>query len=258
MGRPRVGFYDLTGCQGCMLSVLYNEDEILDIVKLVEIVSFRFVKQEDDKGPLDIAFIEGTIVSKDDEERVKELRDRANVVVAIGACACEGNIPALRNFVDERELAHLKFDKMHEQQLDIGKPRPIHEFINVDFTLPGCPPDRDEIKSFLLQTLFGKKFRDYPDPVCIECWLHQNYCLLDADQICLGPITKGGCQAVCVNKGLICYGCRGLSQDAQLKTFFDLMEKKGVPNVEVKKVMETFMGIAINEKLRGTKWERLH
>jgi len=108
------------------------------------------------------------------------------------------------------------------------------------------------------EILLGKTFYNYPDPVCRECKLKENGCLLDYDKICLGPLIRGGCRAVCPTKGLECYGCRGLTDDANFEEFFKLMKEKGKDPGMVKKHMETFAGIEINEKLKGTKWEKLH
>jgi sulfhydrogenase subunit delta len=257
MAKAKVGFYGITGCAGCLLSVAFNEAELLDIVGAVDIVAFPFIKGKNSDEPLDIAFIEGVVVSNDDMDVLKKLRERAKVVVALGACACEGNIPAMRNFADEKEIDYLKYDKNYQNQ-DIGKPVPIHKVIQVEYFLPGCPPDREEIKKFIKDILLGKKFRNYKDPVCVECRLKDNNCLLDSNVICLGSITRGNCAAVCPNHGLKCYGCRGLTDDANFEEFFDLMEKKGFSAKDVKKIMDTFMALSVNEKLKGTKWETLH
>jgi len=258
MTKPKVGFYDISGCQGCLLSVIFNEDDILQIINRIDLKEFRFIMDDKYNGSLDICFIEGTVVNKDDEEMIKKLRKRSKMVVALGTCACHGNIPALRNWADEKELDNLKYDKKYEDMKDIGKPQPITKFIKVEYRVPGCPPDREEIRSFIKEILLGKTFRNYPDPVCKECRLFENGCLLDENEICLGPLTNGGCGAVCTTNGFECYGCRGISDDANFTEYFCLMEEKGINVVEVKKRMETFVGLEINERLKGTKWETLH
>jgi sulfhydrogenase subunit delta len=257
MLKPKVGFYAITGCQGCLLSVIFNEDEILDIADALDIVAFPFIKGENSEGPLDICFIEGTVVSRDDLEMIKKLRDRSDSVIALGACACHGNIPALRNFADERVLDYLKYEK-NVQISDIGKPAPIAEFISVDYSVPGCPPDRNEIKKFIKEILLGKEFRNYSDPVCRECRLYENGCLLDHTKICLGPLTRGGCSAVCTTHGFECYGCRGLTDDYNFEEYFKLLAQKGIAPAAIKKRMETFIGLEVNKKLKGTQWEALH
>jgi len=258
MAKPKVGFYDVTGCQGCLLSVIFNEDEILDIINAVDIKEFRFIMGEKYDGPLDICFIEGGVVNKDDEEMVKKLRERSTIVIALGACATHGNIPALRNWSNEENLDRLKYEKKYPEMKDIGKPKPITEFIKVEFSLPGCPPDREEIKKFVKDLLLGKTFRNTQDPVCKECRLNENGCLLDDCKICLGPLTAGGCEAICTTSGFECYGCRGLTPEPDFEEYFKLMEEKGIEIKEAKKRMETFIGLEVNEKLKGTKWEQLH
>ena len=106
--------------------------------------------------------------------------------------------------------------------------------------------------------MLGKSFRNYNDPVCIECRLRENNCLLDDNVICLGPITRGNCKAVCTTNGLKCYGCRGLTDDVNFEEYFSMMQEKGFSISEIKKIMDTFMAHAVDEKLKGTKWERSH
>lgn len=249
MTKPTVGFYDLTGCQGCQLSVLFNEDDLLDIVGAVDIKAFRFVTDNKWDGPLDIAIVEGGVVSKDDEETIKNLRERSTILVALGTCANEGCIQSMRNFRDDADLEYLMFPKMTEGQEDVGDPKPIQKVVPVDLTLPGCPPHREEVKKFFKDVLKGKIWRNYKEPVCVECRLNNNACLLDEGEICVGPLTAGGCQAICTTQGLRCYGCRGISQDAQMDAFMKLMEKKGHKKEDVIKHLETFAAFTFHKEL---------
>ncbi len=258
MPKPKVGFYDATGCQGCLLSVIFNEDEILDIINAVDIKEFRFIMDEKYDGELDICFIEGGVVNEGDLEMITKLRKRSKVVIALGNCASHGNIPALRNFADEKELDYLKYDKKHPQMKDTGKPAPITNYITVEYSLPGCPPDREEIKKFVKDLLLGKEFRNYPDPVCRECRLFENGCLIDENRICLGPITHGGCNAVCTSAWFECYGCRGTTDDANFEQYFNLLKEKGFSETDIKKRMETFCALEVNKKLENTRWQQLH
>lgn len=251
--KKKVGFYGVTGCAGCLLSVIFNEDEILDIADNLDIVAFPFIKGKNKGEDLDIAFIEGVVVSNDDLEVVKKIRENSKVVVALGTCACEGNFPATKNFAGKKieYLKHKKNKSIH----DIENAVPLHKVINVNYCLPGCPPEREEIKYFIKEVLLGKDFRNYKKPVCEECKLRNNKCLLDNNEICLGPIIRGGCKAVCTTNGLKCYGCRGLTDDANLDEFFDLMKEKGFELKEVRKIMDTFISIDVHEKLKGGKWD---
>ncbi len=257
MAKPKVGFYDLTGCQGCLLSVIFNEDEILDIINAVDIKEFRFIMGEKYDGPLDICFIEGNVTSKDDLEVLKKLRARSSIVIALGTCACEGCIQAMRKYHNKKDITPLTYKK-NKQNVDIGEPKAIDEFVKVEFKVPGCPPDREEIKKFIKFLLIGKTFRPYSDPVCKECRLQENGCLIDEGEICLGPITRGGCNAVCTTNGLKCYGCRGLTEDHNFEEYFKLMKEKDHKVEDVKKILDTFMARSVDEKLKGTKQRRVH
>ncbi|MFH1848805.1 MAG: hypothetical protein ABH879_01310 [archaeon] len=249
MTKPKVGFYGVTGCAGCLLSVAFNEDELLDILNAVDVVAFPLIKGENSIGRLDIVFLEGAIVSNDDLKAVTELRERSDVLVALGTCACLGNIPALRNFVHRSKLANLKYKK-RDQIKDVDCPGPLAKYIKVDYSLPGCPPDRDEIKGFIKDILLGKEYRDCQDPVCSECRLSENGCLLDQKKICLGPLTRARCGAVCPVNGLECYGCRGFTNDANFQKYFSLLSEKGFPKKEVMARLDTFASVEIREKLK--------
>ena len=256
--RPKVGFYGLTGCAGCLLSVIFNEDELLDIISNIDIVAFPFIKGEnDDTCPLDICFIEGTIVSNDDLEIAKKLRERSKTVIALGTCACEGNIPSIRNFHDKKDFDKLLYKKNHQIQ-DLGNPVPLHKMIEVDISIPGCPPDRDEIKTFIKHLLLGKIYYGCSSPVCEECKLAETNCLLDDKIICAGPITKGGCKAVCTTHGLRCYGCRGLTDDANFDEYFTMLKEKGFTEQDIKKILDTFSALEVDKRLEGTRWQRSH
>lgn len=255
--KPKVGFFGITGCAGCLLSVIFNEEDLLPILSNIDLVAFPFIKGDNPESRLDIAFIEGTVVSNNDLETIRGIRRRSKVVVALGTCACDGNIPCIRNFTGMSEFDRLRFDKV-EKNMDVDRPSPVSGFIPVDFTIPGCPPDREEIKTFIRDILIGKDFRNYKGAVCIECRFNEVRCLLDDCNICLGPITNGGCGAVCPQKGLRCYGCRGLNDDANFEEYFRLMRQKGHDIREVKKMMETFMALSVNRRIKGTEWEKYH
>ncbi|MCA9478504.1 MAG: hypothetical protein KC535_05135 [Nanoarchaeota archaeon] len=251
-GKLKVGFYNVTGCAGCLLSVIYTEGDFLEFSQQVDIVSFPFIKEKnDDEQELDVAFIEGVVVTKADEETVKKIRERSKMVVALGACAHLGNIPALAKMKKSEDLEYLKYKKEDFNMDREGGPAPLHTLIKIDYTLPGCPPDRDEIRQFMKYLLLGKTFRNYNDPVCVECKLRNNGCLLDQGKICLGPIIAGGCKAVCPSGGLKCYGCRGFVQgiDKEFDGYFRIMEDKGFSLDDVKRALETFMAIDAHKVL---------
>ncbi|MBW2964701.1 hypothetical protein KY363_04540 [Candidatus Woesearchaeota archaeon] len=243
--KPAIGFYDLTGCQGCQLSILFNEPEVLDLISHIDIKAFRFVKGAKDEKQFDIVFIEGLVACQKDMEILKSLREKTKILVALGSCACTGCIPAYRNFIDSSKYAYLVYERVPEAK-DVPA-TPISEHVKVDYFIPGCPPDKKQIAKFIKDILQGKNPYDYDRPVCFECRLNQNRCLLDDGKMCLGPITRGGCESVCTNGKLECWGCRGPMPDANLQLMSKLLEQKGFAKEHIKQRLRTFAGMMMEK-----------
>ncbi|MFH1133426.1 MAG: hypothetical protein V1735_02970 [Nanoarchaeota archaeon] len=249
--KPTVGLYGLTGCAGCLLSVIFNEDEILDLVQLVDLKAFPFIKEVNPEDSFDIVFVEGLVASKGDLAVLQRLRKNAKAIVALGACACTGCIPAYRHYTLKENYEHLLYKKREE--IEDLEPTPIDMHVAVDFWIPGCPPDKKQILHFIKQALLGLSPRLPDDPVCKECRQNNNACLLEQDRLCLGPVTAGGCHAVCVNGGFECWGCRGPTADMNLDTMIALLKKKGFSDDAIRERMRTFAGLKLPmlEKLYG-------
>lgn len=238
--KLKVGVLDITGCNGCVLSVAFNEDEVLDIFNLIDIREYRFVSDPvEDKPDFDIVLMEGLVASPRDIELLKEVRARTKVLVALGTCAHTGNIPVMRKWTPPQNLGMLrqtKFDDIKDVE-----PAPQDAYVQVDAVIPGCPPNRREILEVIKGLVVGKSYRPYTMPVCVECRRNNNFCLLDLNKPCLGSITTGGCFAICVNAGLECWGCRGLYRDANLPTFVKMLEGKGFKRDFIQERIRTFM-----------------
>ncbi|MBW2971791.1 hypothetical protein KY359_02030 [Candidatus Woesearchaeota archaeon] len=243
--KPVVAFYDLTGCQGCVLTFLFNEDELLDLAGQVDIKAFRFAKGAKDESRFDLVFVEGLVANNSDLEVLKAIREKTNTLVALGACACTGCIPAYRNFIDTSKYASLVYEKV--QEIRDQPATPISEHVHVDYFIPGCPPDKKQIASFIKDALLGKTPKDYDKPVCFECRLNENRCLLDNGRMCLGPITRGGCDSICTNGKLECWGCRGPTPDANIPLMIKLLEKKGFTKEHIKQRLRTFAGMQMEK-----------
>ena len=242
--KLKVGILDITGCNGCVLSVAFNEDEVLDIFNLVDVLEYRFVSDPAEEKPeLDIVLMEGMVASPRDLEFLKEVRARTKVLVALGTCAHTGNIPAYRKWTPKENLARLQFEKT-EDIADV-EVTPIDAHVQVDATIPGCPPNRREVLEVIKNLVIGKGYRPYTMPVCVECRRNNNMCLLEVNKPCLGSITTGGCFAICVNAGLECWGCRGQTADANLDAFMKMLEGKGFKRDFILERMRTFVGLKI-------------
>ncbi len=241
--KPTVGFYGLTGCAGCQLSVIFNEEELLDVVEVIDLKSFPFIREKEFEGPFDLVFVEGLVADKEDLETLKRIRTNAKKLVALGACAHTGCIPAYRNFTLPENYEHLYFVK--RGYIEDLRPSPIDEHVTIDYLIPGCPPDKQEILSFIKDFVHGIEPKIYNNPVCVECRKNNNICLLDIGKPCLGPITKGGCNSVCTNGGFECWGCRGPTKDAHYETMRQLLKKKGFSDDFITQRMKSFVGLKL-------------
>jgi sulfhydrogenase subunit delta len=241
--KLRVGFFGITGCAGCLESVFFNETEIVGLFDLVDVQAFPFIKGANDDKDLDVAFMEGLVASPRDLETLKRVRENARVLVALGTCAHTGNIPAYRNFTPRENYEYL----VHEKEDDIKDvtPTPIDAHVKVDFTIPGCPPNGKEILEVAKTVAAGRAPRAYRNPVCVECRRRGNFCLLELGKPCLGPVTYGGCNAVCPSGGFECWGCRGESDDANLPAFIELLKGKGFDWEFIEKRLRTFVGMKV-------------
>jgi len=250
--KLKVGFYGVSGCAGCLLTVLFEEC-FKEIIELVDVKNFPLIKEDSYNGKLDYVFVEGTVCFDKDIEMVKKLRKRAKRLVAFGSCACTGGVPSIKNFLDSEKALKLVYP-VHNK-LNPVPPAPIHDHVDVDYYLPQCPPDKDEIIEFLRCIVGGREFVSYRDPVCVECRLKGNLCLLTKGEICLGPITNGGCKAICPTNNTTCYGCRGPCNDANMEAFIDLLKNMGYKDKMIHSKMNTFAGLQFKEKEGGrSKW----
>lgn len=239
-----LGFYGITGCAGCLLSVIFNEDEILDLVNLIDLKAFPFIKEVNIDDHFDYVFVEGLVADKDDLAVLNKLRKNATYLVSLGACACTGCVPAYRHFTLKENYEHLLYKKRERVQ-DL-EPTPLDAHVRVDHYIPGCPPDKKEILTFIKRIVRGLEPRPYTSPVCVECRRNGNECLLDKGKPCLGPITSGGCHAVCINGGFECWGCRGPTKDMNLDLFIKILREKGFDDQFIQDRLRTFAGLKLD------------
>ena len=245
MSKAKLGVFGLTGCAGCQLSIIFNEDEILHVLDLVELHAFPFIKGHNSHEKFDIALVEGLVASNNDLEVLKSIRERTKYLVALGACSHTGCIPAYRTFTLKENYEHLLFTK--DDIIKDQAPTPIDAHVTVDFVIPGCPPDKKEILEFVKDVVRGRQPKRYNNPVCIECRRKNNDCLLIEGKPCMGPITAGGCHAVCINGGFECWGCRGPSGDANYPAYVNLLREKGYDDDFIKTRTKMFAGLKMTD-----------
>jgi coenzyme F420-reducing hydrogenase gamma subunit len=250
--KLKIGVYGISGCAGCLLSILF-EDCFKQLIKLVEIKAFPLIKENNYGGDFDYVFIEGTVCFDEDIIVLNELRKRAKYIVALGSCACTGGVPSIKNFLDEEKTMKLVYPVYNH--LKSTPPTPMDMHIKVDYYLPQCPPNKEEIIEFIKCITTGREFKPYREPVCYECRRKGNLCLLTENKICLGPITNGGCDALCPTNSVTCYGCRGPCKDANIKAYLDMLKEMGYTNKNMHDKMNTFAGLQFKEQEGNkSKW----
>ena len=226
MTKPRVAFFSFSSCEGCQLVVLTIEEQLLDLVNLIDIVSFREAMSEKSED-YDIAFIEGSITRTSEIERIKKIRNRADVIIALGACATIGGINCLKNQFEMKKVQDIVYGKMADNY-DTIPTRPIESVVKVDYWIQGCPIDKDEFIEVTKAILLGKKPRIPDYPVCVECQMRENVCLFEKGMVCMGPVTRAGCKAICPTYNDGCTGCRGLIDDPNLSSHKNLLSEHGL------------------------------
>ena len=212
--KPKIAIFSLTSCEGCSLAILELEDQLLDILGAVDIVNFREGMTER-SWDIDVGFVDGAVSTPHDVEEIKHFRESCKVLVAIGACACQGGLNTLKNYQDEHDYRNYVYGAKAECFPTIPA-QPLSAFVKIDAELPGCPMVKEEFLEFVKCALAGKQFRLPETAVCVECKKQGNLCLYEKNIICLGPVTRAGCSAICPTYGSKCEGCRGLASNEAL------------------------------------------
>ncbi len=209
MGRPKVAFFDLSCCEGCQLQVANLGEALLDVLGLVELVEFREVMSETWGGRYDVAIVEGSVVNEESEQRLREIRKRSGLLVAYGSCATIGGVNGMKNCKSLSEVQAVVYGDKGDW-FPATRTRALHQLVKVDYFIHGCPIHQDEFIKVLKSALAGLPYQIPDYAVCVECKFNENVCMYDKGVTCLGPVTRAGCNAWCVNNGNVCYGCRGL------------------------------------------------
>jgi coenzyme F420-reducing hydrogenase gamma subunit len=208
-GRPKIAVFKFASCDGCQLSLLDAEDELLGIVGAVEIAYFPEASRTMRKGPYDIGLVEGSITTHHDAQRIQEVRRECKTLVTIGACATAGGIQALRNWKDVNEFIRVVYaTPQFISTLKLSTP--IAEHVPVDFELRGCPINKLHLVELVAAMVAGRKPNIPTHSTCVECKRKGNVCITVArGTACLGPVTQAGCGALCPSYDRGCYGCYG-------------------------------------------------
>lgn len=226
--KPRVGIFGLSGCFGEQIVILNCEDQLLSLCGEVEFADFRTASSVNDTdGPLDVAFVEGSVGTRREEAALRRIRERATLLVAIGSCACFGGVAAAWDG-KSREDAAVEVYGAAAAGYDSLPHRPLRDFVRVDASIPGCPMEKEEFLQAVACLLNGDLPQPVTYPVCAECRMKEQECLLLAYGIhCSGPVTAGGCGARCPGFNSPCIGCRGPADDANVASMEAIITKAG-------------------------------
>lgn len=239
--KPRVAFFDFTCCEGCQVELTnVGESTFMGLLEHIQPVEFREVMSERTTEPIDIALVEGSFTREADRARLEEIRRRAKIVIAYGACAATAGINALKNHQDDYRRFVYGADG-DRPQFDSQPAQPISAVIKVDYELHGCPMNRDELVYVISHLLHGKAPVIPNYPVCVQCKMRETVCRYDLGDYCMGLVARAGCGAPCPADGIPCEACRGFvdhpNQEALTKV---LIEKGGLPEARATELTRMF------------------
>jgi sulfhydrogenase subunit delta len=238
--KPRLAVWKFASCDGCQLTLLDCEDELLAVAGEIEIAYFMEATRAPDRGRYDLSLVEGSITTEHDRARISDVRERSRVLITIGACATSGGVQALRNFADVKEYmsavyAHPDYIKT------LAGSTAIAEHVPVDFELRGCPINKTQLLEVISAYLAGRKPVTPAHSTCIECKLKGNVCVMVAHGTpCLGPVTHAGCGALCPSYARGCYGCYGPKETPNAASLSHWLSKLGMEDRALQRVYRTF------------------
>ena len=240
MSLAKVAVHKFSSCDGCQLAFLNLGTDLLLLSELVDIKHFAEAGVIDEAGHVDIAFVEGSISTQKEQQRIQEVRKNSDYLITIGACATSGGIQALRNMNDGKAWLEAVY-AMPEYIDSLEKVSPIAEHVKVDFELWGCPVSSEQVVTTIRALLSGVTPKDNTEKVCMECKRKNNICtLVTKGEPCLGPVTKAGCGAICPAFGRGCYSCYGPSANANTASMSQRLIGLGLIPKQVSQAYQLF------------------
>jgi sulfhydrogenase subunit delta len=237
---PTLAVWKFASCDGCQLSLLDLEDELLLLAERLRIAYFLEASSATVEGPYDISLVEGSITTAHDAERIREVRRSSRTLITIGACATAGGIQALRNFADVEDFTAAVY-ATPEYISTLATSSPISSHVPVDFELHGCPINKRQLLEVIGAHLLGRRPRVRAHSVCVECKRRGVVCVTVAHGTpCLGPVTHAGCGAICPAYDRGCYGCYGPMEAPNTAALSERMAQLGPEEIDIVRVYRTF------------------
>jgi len=254
--RPTVAVFKFASCDGCQLSLLDVEDELLDVARAVDIVYFPEATSTMAKGPYDIGLVEGSITTHHDAERIQQVRRQCRTLVTIGACATSGGIQALRNWKEISSLVRMVYSNP-DLIRTLKMSTPVAEHVPVDFELRGCPVNKFQLIELIAAMLAGRKANVPTYSVCLECKRRGNVCVAVSRGLpCLGPVTQAGCGAICPSFDRGCYGCFGPMESANTASLTERFRILGRSDEEIVRAFRNYSAWAWQFRQAGEECEK--
>ncbi|HEY3413777.1 MAG TPA: oxidoreductase [Armatimonadota bacterium] len=254
--KPKLAVWKFASCDGCQLSLLDCEDELLAVAGAVDIANFPEASRTVVKGPYDVSLVEGSITTPHDAERIHHVRRNSRYLITIGACATAGGIQALRNFSDVK--AYTRYVYASPQYIEtLNKSTPIRDHVFVDFELRGCPISKAQLVEVISALLNGRKPNTPTHSVCLECKMAGTVCVMVAQGLpCLGPVTQAGCGALCPSYRRPCYGCFGPKETPNTAALAAGWTELGAGDPEIVRAFRSFNACAEDFRRESEAHER--
>lgn len=242
--KPKLAVWKFASCDGCQLTLLDLEDELLDIIGAIDIAYFPEATRREIAGPYDLSLVEGSVTTAHDAVRIKEIRAQSKTLVSIGACATAGGIQALKNFANVDEFISIVY--AHPEYIDtLATSTAIEDHVMVDFEMRGCPISKHQLIEVVDAFLLGRRPNTPNHSVCVECKLRGTQCIMVADgTACMGPVTQAGCNALCPSYNRGCFGCFGPSIDPNIDSLRQIWHSLGVSDPDLVRALRTFNAFA--------------
>ena len=238
--KPTLAVWKFASCDGCQLSILDCEDDLLPLAGEIDIAYFLEASRATVEGPYDLSIIEGSITTEHDLERIREIRDTSRRIVSIGACATAGGIQALRNFADVEDFVSVVYASP-DYISTLQTSTPPSEHVHIDFELQGCPPNKNQVLEVISAFLNERRPAIPSHSVCIECKRRGNVCVMVAHGTpCLGPVTHAGCGALCPTYHRGCYGCFGPMESPNTPSLAGWLGAHGASEVDIVRMYRLF------------------
>jgi sulfhydrogenase subunit delta len=241
--RPKLAVWKFASCDGCQLSLLDCEDELLTLADAIEIANFPEASRAVVEGPYDLSLVEGSITTAHDAERILNVRKQSKHLVTIGACATAGGIQALRNFADVKDFVAAVYASP-QYISTLATSTPISAHVPVDYELHGCPINKTQLLEVISAFLAGRKPAIAAHSVCVECKQRGTICVMVQGTPCLGPVTHAGCGAICPAYRRGCYGCYGPMETPNMAALAREWQALGAGSRDIQRALRTFNAAA--------------